>query len=80
MAVQRLFSNLRRYYPSVDLEVITALEVEDDQTQELSRAVAGAVNAYVDRFKRPAAGESSSEEDSEEDGEGGEDDGANDSA
>ena len=50
--------------------------MEDDQTQELSRAVAGAVNSYADRFKRPAARESSSEED----GEGGEDDGANDSA
>ena len=78
--MQRLFSNLRRYYPSVDLEVITALEVEDDQTQELSRAVADAVNAYADRFKRPATGESSSKEECEEDDEGGEDDGANDSA
>ena len=36
VAVQRLFSNLCRYYPSVDLEVITALAVEDDQTRELS--------------------------------------------
>ena len=32
VAVQRLFSNLRRHYPAVDLEVITALEVEDNQT------------------------------------------------
>ena len=32
VAVQRLFSNLRRHYPAVNLEVITALEVEDDQT------------------------------------------------
>ena len=30
VAVQRLFSNLRRHYPAVDLEVITALEAEDD--------------------------------------------------
>ena len=80
VAVQRLFSNLRRYYPSVDLEVITALEVEDDQAQEISRAVAGAVNAFIDRFKRPAAGESSSKEDGEEDSESGEDDGTGDSA
>ena len=80
VAVQRLFSNLHRYYPSVDLEVITALEVEDDQAREISRAVASAVTAFIDRFKRPAAGESSSEEDSEEDGESGEDDGAGDSA
>ena len=80
VAVQRLFSNLRRYYPFIELEVITALEVEDDQARKISRAVAGAVTAFIDRFKRPAAGESSSEEDSEEDGEGGEDGGANDSA
>ena len=53
--------------------------MEDEQTVLLSRAVASAVNAYNDRFKRPAARESSSEEDSEEDGEVGEDDGANDS-
>ena len=67
VAVQRLFSNLCRHYPAVDLEVITALEVEDDQTLTLGRAVAGAVNAYADRFKRPAAGDASSEEGSEED-------------
>ena len=78
--MQRLFSNLRRHYPALDLEVITTLEAEDDQTLELGRAVAGAVTAYADCFKRPTAGESSSEEDDEEDGEGGEDDGANDSA
>ena len=78
--VQRLFSNLHRHYPAVDLEVISALEVEDDQTMELGRAVVGALTAYADRFKRPAAGEASSEEDDEEDDEDGEDDGANDSA
>ena len=66
VAVQRLFSNLRRYYPAVDLEVITALETEDDQAREISRAVAGAVTAFVERFKRPTEGESSSEEDGEE--------------
>ena len=54
--MQRLFSNLRRYYPAVDLEVITALEAEDDQAREISRAVAGAVSAFVERFKRPAEG------------------------
>ena len=80
VAVQRLFSNLRRHYPSVDLEVITALEVEDDQAREISRAVAGAVTAFIERFKRPAEGESSSEEDSEDDDEGGEGDGASGSA
>ena len=77
VVVQRLFSNLHRHYPAVDLEVITALEVEDEQTLELGRAVVGAVNAYADRFKRPAAGVASSEEDDDEDGEDG---GANDSA
>ena len=80
VAVQCLFSNLRRHYPAVDLEVITALEAEDDQTTKLGRAVVGAVAAYADHFKRPAAGEASSEEDDEEDDEDGEDDGANDSA
>ena len=80
VAVQRLFSNLRRYYPAVDLEVITALEAEDDQAREIGRAVAGAVTAFVERFKRPAEGESSSEEDSEDDDEGGEGDGASGSA
>ena len=69
--MQRLFSNLRRHYPSVDLEVIIALEVEDDQAREISRAVAGAVTAFIERFKCPAEGESSSEEDSEDDDEGG---------
>ena len=72
VAVQRLFSNLRRHYPSVDLEVITALEVEDDQAREISRAVAGAVTIFIERFKRPAGGESSSKEGSEDDDEGGE--------
>ena len=80
VAVQRLFSNLRRYYPAVDLEVITALEAEDDQAREISCAVAGAVTAFVERFKRPAEGESSSEEDSEESDGGGEGDGASGSA
>ena len=80
VAVQRLFSNLRRHYPAVDLEVITALEVEDDQAREISRAVAGAVTAFAERFKRPVEGESSSEEDGEESAEGGEGDGADDSA
>ena len=80
VAVQRLFSSLRRHYPAVDLEVITTLEVEDDQTLPLGRAVAAAVNAYADRFKRPAAGEASSEEEGEEDDEDGDDGGADDSA
>ena len=61
VAVQRLFSNLRRYYPAVDLKVITALEAEDDQAREISRAVAGAIAAFIERFKCPAEGESSSE-------------------
>ena len=80
VALQRLFSNLRRHYPAVDLEVITTLEAEDDQAREISRAVAGAVTAFVERFKRPAEGESSSEEDSEESDGGGEGDGAGGSA
>ena len=57
VAVQRLFSNLRRHYPAIDLEVITALEAEDDQTMDLGRAIVGVVTAYADRFKRPATGE-----------------------
>ena len=61
VVVERLFSNLRHHYPAVELKVITAQEVEDDQTLPLSRAVTTAVNAYADRFKRPAAGEASSE-------------------
>ena len=80
VAVQRLFSNLCRHYPAVDLEVITALEAEDDQAREISRAVAGAVTAFVERFKRPAEGESSSEEDGKESDGGGEGDGAGGSA
>ena len=80
VAVQRLFSNLPRYYPSVDLEVITVLEVEDDHAQEISRAVAGAVTAFIERFKRPAEGGSSSEDGSEDDDEDGEGDGASGSA
>ena len=60
--------------------MITALEVEDEQTLPLGRAVAGAVNAYADRFKRPATAEASSEEEGEEDDEDGEDGGADDSA
>ena len=80
VAVQRLFSNLRRHYHAVDLEVITALEVEDDQAREIGHAVAGAVAAFIARFKCPAEGESSSEEDSEDDGEGSEGDGASGSA
>ena len=59
--------------------MVTAL-VEDEHTLPLSRAVSAAVNAYTDRFKRPAAGETSSEEESEEDGEDDEDGGADDSA
>ena len=54
--------------------------MEDDQTLTLSRAVTLAVNAYADRFKRPAAGEASSEEEGEEEDEGGEDGGNDDSA
>ena len=44
VAVQHLFSNLRRHYPAVDLKVVTAL-VEDEHTLPLSRAVSAAVNA-----------------------------------
>ena len=79
VAVERIFSNLRRHYPVVDLEVVTAL-VEDEHTLPLSRAISAAVNAYTDRFKRPAAGEASSEEESEEDDEDDEDGGADNSA
>ena len=68
VAVERIFSNLRRHYPAVDLEVVTAL-VEDEQTMPLSRTVASAVNAYVDRFKRSAVEEGASEEDSDEEDE-----------
>ena len=56
VAVQCLFSNLRRYYPTVDLKVITALEVEDDQAREISRAVAGAVTAFMSTSNAPPRG------------------------
>ena len=79
VAAERMFNNLRRHYPVVDLEVMTAL-VEDEHTLALSRTVSAAVNAYADRFKRPAAGEASSEEEGEEDDEDDEDGGADDSA
>ena len=78
VAVERIFSNLHRHYPVIDLEVVTAL-VEDEHTLALSRAVSAAVNAYADRFKRPSAGEASSEEESKEDDEDDEDGGADDS-
>ena len=51
VAVERIFSNLRRLQPNLDLETVTT-RVEDEQTVPLSRAVASVVNAYVDRFKR----------------------------
>ena len=41
VAVQRLFSNLRRHYPAVDLEVITALEVEDRKSTRLNSSHSG---------------------------------------
>ena len=76
VAVERIFSNLCRHHPDVDLEMVTAL-VEDEQTVPLSRAVSADVNAYADRFKRPAAEEASSKEESGEDDE---DTGADESA
>ena len=79
VAVERIFSNLRRHSPIVDLEVVTAL-VEDELTLPLSRALSAAVNAYADRFKQPKAKEASSEEEGEEDDEDDEDSGADDSA
>ena len=67
VAVERIFSNLRRHHPDLDLETVTAL-VEDEPTMPLSRAVANAVNAYTDRFKRSATeGDASEEESDEED-------------
>ena len=78
VAVERIFSNLRRLQPDLDLETVTAW-VEDEQTLPLSRDVASAVNANTDRFKRSAAEEASSEEESEEDDEDDEDGGADDS-
>ena len=68
VALERIFSNLRRHHPDVDLETVTAL-VEDEQTVLLSHAVSAAVNAYTDRFKRSAAEEASSEEEGEEEDE-----------
>ena len=56
VAVERIFSNLRRLQPDLDLETVTA-QVEDGQTMPLSRAVASVVNAYTDRYKRSAAEE-----------------------
>ena len=79
VAVERIFSNLRRHYPVVDLEVVTAL-VEDEHTLPLSRAISAAVNAYTDRFKRTAVGEAFSEEEIKEDDVDDEDGGADDSA
>ena len=43
--------------------------MEDEQTLPLSRAVASAVNAYTDRFKRSTAEEDSSEEEGDEEDE-----------
>ena len=43
--------------------------VEDEQTLPLSRAVASAVNAYADRFKRSTTEEDTSEEESDEEDE-----------
>ena len=68
VAGERIFSNLRRHQPDLDLETVTAL-VEDEQTVPLSRAVADAVNSYTDRFKRSMVEEASSEEESKEEDE-----------
>ena len=68
VAVEGIFSNLRRLQPDLDLETVT-VRVEDEQTLPLSRAVASAVNTYSDRFKRSAAEEDASEEGSDEEDE-----------
>ena len=68
LAVERIFSNLCCLQPDLDLYTVTA-RVEDEQTLLLSRAVASAVNAYIDRFKCSAVEEDASEEDSDEEDE-----------
>ena len=51
VAVDRLFSNLRRLQPDFDFEAVME-PVDDEQSVLLSRAISDTVNSYVDRFKR----------------------------
>jgi hypothetical protein len=73
VAIDRLFSNLRRLDLSFNFESVTE-HVEDDLTVDLSNLVRDEVNDYVNRFKRVEA-EPDEEEDvdveTEEAGEGG---------
>ena len=66
VAVERLFSNLRRLQPDFAFETVTE-SVDDEQSLPLSHAVSDAVNCYVDRLKRSTAEETSEEEGEEED-------------
>ena len=61
VAVDRIFSNIRRLQPDFDFETVTA-PVDDEQTGLLYRSISSAVNAYVDRFRRSTAAEAASEE------------------
>ena len=50
MAVDRLFSNIRRLQLDFDFETVTG-PVEDEQTVLLSHSVLSTVNSYADRFR-----------------------------
>ena len=50
VAVDRLFSNIRRLQLDFDFETVTG-PVEDEQTVLLSRSVLSTVNSYADRFR-----------------------------
>ena len=70
VAVDRLFSNLRRLQSDFDFATVTE-PVDDKETVPLSRTISGAVNSYIDRFKRSTAEETSEEESDREDGDTG---------
>ena len=60
VAVERIFSNIRRLQPDFDLERVM-VPVEDEHTVLLSRSVTSAVNAYANLFKHSTAEEDASE-------------------
>ena len=68
VAVDRIFSNIRRLQPDFDFEMVTA-PVDDEQTVLLSHSVTSMVNAYADRFRRSTVDEEASEEEGDEEDE-----------
>ena len=61
VAIERIFSNLRRLNLGFDFETVTE-PIEDDLTVDLSNSVRDEVNDYVNRFKRVEADEAPEEE------------------